>query len=377
MAIYRMVGEKESLTRIADTSFGEEGVLEREDLQRILRDQPDILEPGLFVIAEEFRDWADSDRRIDLLCVDADGRLVVVELKRGESGELMDLQAIRYAAMVSTITLQQAIDTHQAYLNKRGIDEDAEERVTGHLENSADSQGFSTDQPRIVLVSEGFSSELTTCVLWLNRNGLDITCIRMQPYRNGAELLVDTRQVIPLPEASDYLVRIKEKESEVPTIQKRRSEIVPTVPGGETFRRSISQAPVKFHSGLEHLYTWAVDLEQAGLVELFTSAQGNGNIKLDLRVPGKESQFVAISNTRAYKRGELWFWPDTENLAPESMDLLRELLGPAKSPSGMQFRSLSTKFMKENLESLKSILTAAYREANGLPGDGDDGGDGE
>ena len=83
MAIYKMVGEKGRLDELAQTSFGQEGVLERADLQRMLRDQPDVLEKGLLIIAEEFGDWQDSSRRIDLLGLDASGRLVVVELKRG------------------------------------------------------------------------------------------------------------------------------------------------------------------------------------------------------------------------------------------------------------------------------------------------------
>ena len=43
MAIYKMVGEKEDLVSIEETSFGAEGVLERQDLQRILRNRPEIL----------------------------------------------------------------------------------------------------------------------------------------------------------------------------------------------------------------------------------------------------------------------------------------------------------------------------------------------
>ena len=47
MAIYKMAENKERLDKVAPTSFGQEGVLERSDLQRILRDQPDVIgSPG-------------------------------------------------------------------------------------------------------------------------------------------------------------------------------------------------------------------------------------------------------------------------------------------------------------------------------------------
>lgn len=40
---------------------------------------------------------------------------------------------------------------------------------------------------------------------------MDIRCVRMQPYRDEQRVLVDVQQVIPLPEAQDYVIRIREK----------------------------------------------------------------------------------------------------------------------------------------------------------------------
>ena len=67
MAIYKLTGNNERLERLEATAFGQEKILERQDLQRILRDQPEALEEGLFIIAEEFGNWEGADRRIDLL----------------------------------------------------------------------------------------------------------------------------------------------------------------------------------------------------------------------------------------------------------------------------------------------------------------------
>ena len=78
------------------------GLHERRDLQRLLRENVEVIAPETLVIAEEFGDWEDSRRRIDLLAVDKAANLVVIELKRTEDGGHMDLQSIRYASMVST-----------------------------------------------------------------------------------------------------------------------------------------------------------------------------------------------------------------------------------------------------------------------------------
>jgi hypothetical protein len=67
----------------------------------------------------------------------------------------------------------------------------------------------------IVLASEDFSQEITTTVLWLNEfHDFDIRCVRLSPYVLEERVLLDVQPVIPLPEASQYTVRVREKEKE-------------------------------------------------------------------------------------------------------------------------------------------------------------------
>ena len=105
MPLYRWGADNlEPMSRLLPSKL--EQLQERADLQRLLRDQPDVLEEGLFIVAEEFSNWQDSGRSIDLLAVDSEGNhLVVIELKRTQTGDHSELQAIRYAAMVANMTL--------------------------------------------------------------------------------------------------------------------------------------------------------------------------------------------------------------------------------------------------------------------------------
>jgi RecB family endonuclease NucS len=98
MAIFEVTADR--LIELPPTTFATHGFRERGDLQRLLRAQADIIAPDVLVISEEFGDWEDSRRRIDLLGIDKQANLVVVELKRTDDGGHMELQAIRYAAMV-------------------------------------------------------------------------------------------------------------------------------------------------------------------------------------------------------------------------------------------------------------------------------------
>jgi len=70
-------------------------------------------------------------------------------------------------------------------------------------------------------VSAEFSKELTTSVIWLNERGLDIECVRIKPYSDNGRILADIQQIIPLPEAEDYRVRLKEKQQRERASRKR------------------------------------------------------------------------------------------------------------------------------------------------------------
>lgn len=209
---------KELIRPIDRTSFKAKGLGERSDLQRLLRDQIEVVAPDTLVISEEFGEWTDSRRRIDLLGVDKDANLVVIELKRTEDGGHMELQAVRYASMVSTLTAERAVEVFGKYLEDRGHEGDPEQLLLEHLEwEELDEDQFGQDV-RLVLISADFSRELTTAVMWLNDKDLDIRCVRIKPYADQGKTLIDVQQIIPLPEAGDYQVQVREKKR-----QERRS----------------------------------------------------------------------------------------------------------------------------------------------------------
>lgn len=210
MSLYELTTDE--IRPISQTTFREANIQERGDLQRLLRERIEVIAPGCLVIAEEFGEWDESRRRIDLLAIDTDANLVVIELKRTEDGGHMELQAVRYASMVSTMTFEQAVRAYAKFLESLGKQaEDAERKILGHLSwGSVQEEKFAQDV-RIILASAEFSKELTSAVLWLNDSGLDICCMRMSPHNDGGRVLLDVQQVIPLPEAEGRQIRVREK----------------------------------------------------------------------------------------------------------------------------------------------------------------------
>lgn len=213
MPLYQITDQ--AFRPIPEASFAAMGIGERSDIQRLLRTQIDVLGDDLYVLTEEFGDWEDSKRRIDLLAVDADANLVVIELKRTHDGGHMELQAIRYASMVSAMTFERAVAIHAEFLQRIGhLGDESRSRLLEFLGwDEPDEDAFANDV-RIVLVSEDFGKELTTAVLWLRDHEIDIRCIRLRPYRDDGRTMIDVQQIIPLPEAHDYQVQLREKEQQ-------------------------------------------------------------------------------------------------------------------------------------------------------------------
>ena len=269
--LYELNNKK--LSGITRTSFHEVGVYEG-DLQEALRERPEFIEQGLFVISDEFTDWDDSWRHIDLLCIDHAANLVVVELKRAD-GAHMELQAIRYAAMMANSTTQRIIEGHARYLRTKGIDGSAEERIREHLGLSEDDEvSIATEQPRIVLVSEEFNKEITTSVLWLNEAGLDIRCVRVRAFAHEGQLLLNIDQVIPLPEAQDFLVKERDREKETRATVGNWARR--TSPGIGMFEESLKDVAAEQREKFEPLLAFARNVEDEGLARLesYTTKSG-------------------------------------------------------------------------------------------------------
>ena len=202
-----------SFRAITEASFQDLRVRERGDLQRLLRSQIEVLDHDLYVLTEEFGDWEDSRRRIDLLAIDREANLVVIELKITNDGGHMEFQAIRYASMISTMTFDRAVSIHAEFLSRMNEDStQASERILDFLGLAEPEQDNFANEVRILLVSADFGKELTTAVLWLRDYGIDIRCIRLRPYQDGGSRLIDVQQIIPLPEAIEYQIQIREKE---------------------------------------------------------------------------------------------------------------------------------------------------------------------
>ncbi|MDO6588061.1 DUF4268 domain-containing protein [Salipiger sp. 1_MG-2023] len=210
------------LRKLERTSFSEVGFREREHLQEWLASMPDALceamsegEEGLLIIQKEFDGFDGTRERLDLLALDERGQLVIIENKLDDSGRDVVWQALKYAAYCSSLKKAEIVGIFQQYLDRQGGG-DAAGLICEFLgEDTLDEVVLNdgTNQ-RVVFIAANFRREVTATVLWLREHQIDARCIKVVPYKFGDEMFIDLQQVIPTPEAADYMIRMAEKDSE-------------------------------------------------------------------------------------------------------------------------------------------------------------------
>ena len=285
MAIYSF--HNESFQKVENTTFSSEGILERKHLQVALKQQIDVIAPDCIVISEEFSEWSDSKHRIDLLAIDKKGNLVVIELKRTETGDYMELQALRYAAMVSTLTFSRATEIYQKYLKAIDNEVNAKDKLLEFLGwEEPQEEDFALDV-RIVLVSANFSKEVTTSVMWLNERNLDITCVRLIPYKYQDQILVDVQQIIPLPEVENYRIKIKQQSEERREARKSSKDYTRYLFQGNSFNKKKLVLSV-----IQHWFTEKKPNNLSELLQAFPQTIKNTSKSGRLFVPFQEAKEI-------------------------------------------------------------------------------------
>jgi hypothetical protein len=189
---------------------------ERYDLQEWVLQTPKLLGEDLLILTSEFSGFDKTAERLDVLALDKRGILTIVELKRSAVGTAAELQALRYAAYCSTMSLGDLADLLASYESRRTQAEvspsDAEQKIKAFV-SDPDFTAL-TDKPRIILGAEEFSPEITATVMWLRTFGIDISCIRLRPYNIAGQLVLDSSIIIPLPEAREFQIRRENKAAQ-------------------------------------------------------------------------------------------------------------------------------------------------------------------
>lgn len=226
VTLYIYDKEKKEFSPSQETTFKSHNILERKDLEKWITDHPEILGEEFLIVTTEYDQFDKTKERLDLLAVDRKGKLTIIELKRDESGKNVELQALKYAAYCSTLSIEEIVEIRNQYLQKIGkrVDKEETEKELLNFIDNPDFEQFD-DKPRIILVAREFRPEVTASVMWLRKFGLDISCVKFTLYHIDKDRVgLVSSILIPIPEAEEYIIKSERKSDPGRTLTRTQEE---------------------------------------------------------------------------------------------------------------------------------------------------------
>ncbi|WP_308364342.1 MULTISPECIES: hypothetical protein [unclassified Microbulbifer] len=215
--MYQIDKDANRISPLQQKRFSELGLREREHLQEWLAANPEVLGEDLLIIQKEFDGFDETRERLDLLALDKQGHLVIIENKLDDSGRDVVWQALKYASYCAGLTKSQLVAIYQQYLEKYEPGQSAQQRLSEFFDDTEFDEltlNPGSDQ-RIIFVAANFRREVTSTALWLMEHRIRIQCIKAAPYALGDQLFLSLDQIIPVKEAEEYMIGIRDKSEEV------------------------------------------------------------------------------------------------------------------------------------------------------------------
>lgn len=167
----------------------------------------EMLDPEWLVIGQQI--VTDFGGRIDLLCMDVNGDIIIVELKRGLTPREVTAQAIDYAAWVSSLPPSRVATIYEEKNNGETIDKAYYEKFKQDLDN--DSINTNT---KMVIVATQMDNSTERIIRYLNGFDLDINVLFFQVFEHKNERLVCRAWMIEESEAQ--IIKARALSSKVP-----------------------------------------------------------------------------------------------------------------------------------------------------------------
>ena len=212
--MYKVDLKNKSAKKLTPVRFKDLELKEKFDIEVWVRENPEILGENLLIVSEQM--LLPSGRQPDLLALDKSGNLVIIELKKDDSGKDVYWQAITYAANFSEFSYSDIIDMYEKYLENLGHpNPNPKDKIEEFIEEDIEKIN---QKQRLILVSKEFHPDVLRAVLWLRDFEIDIKCIRLKPYIDeNKQLFIIPEVIIPTPGVEEYIER---KISKQKTIKK-------------------------------------------------------------------------------------------------------------------------------------------------------------
>lgn len=160
-------------------------LIDEKELELLLRDNIEILNKGWLVINNQVK--TDAGKLIDILCIDHDGDMVVVELKKDLTPREVTAQVIDYAASVSKMTVEEIAQLYLSFTNGNETLNDAFQKKYG----TALDEASVNQNVKMVIVAAKMDGGTERIIRFLRETyRVDINILFFHVFQCGNERLI-------------------------------------------------------------------------------------------------------------------------------------------------------------------------------------------
>ena len=160
-------------------------LIDEKELELLLRDNIESLNKGWLVINNQVK--TDAGKLIDILCIDHDGDMVVVELKKDLTPREVTAQVIDYAASVSKMTVEEIAQLYLSFTNGNETLNDAFQKKYG----TALDEASVNQNVKMVIVAAKMDDGTERIIRFLRETyRVDINILFFHVFQCGNERLI-------------------------------------------------------------------------------------------------------------------------------------------------------------------------------------------
>jgi uncharacterized protein YeaO (DUF488 family) len=230
------VGSGDELTEISRAKLDLE-----ERIENWIARDISVLDPRLLVIGKQVPTAFGT--YIDLLCIDASGNLVIVELKRDKTPREVVAQALDYAPWVKDLSPEQIHEIAAKYLKETDLESAFKTKFKEDLQ-------VLNDRHAMRVVASEIDDSTERIIRYLSESyGVDINAIRFQFLQapDGRQLLVRTFTVAP--EEAETNIKKRPGKRSPPATSEEMEEAAVQAGVGDLYRRFRQALAPYFRTG--------------------------------------------------------------------------------------------------------------------------------
>lgn len=204
-----------------------------------------LISDDLLVIGREVQ--TGFNKLIDLLCLDGNGGVVIIELKRDRAPRDVLAQILEYASWVDDLSSKEILEIANDYLQKKGttLEEAFQETFGTQLPESLNGSH------KMLIVASELDAQTERVLNYLSEHNIDINAVTFGYFKDGENEYMARAVLIPesmKPEGkskswTDELLRERIDDIQKEILRRRVSEILQFAKDKGIFAKSLSQRP--------------------------------------------------------------------------------------------------------------------------------------